>query len=92
MLTNNACITLYHKVYDPALRGDTWKRTQFQGCNWYGCRAVTVGNNGLDAAGKQTNLYTCLLYTSLSYNQGGGAGRKYPPAADVSHADAEKSV
>lgn len=61
MLTNNACITLYHKVYDPALRGDTWKRTQFQGCNWYGCQAVTVGNNGLDAAGKQTNLYTVRI-------------------------------
>lgn len=61
MITNNTDITLYHRTYDPALRADTWQRTQFQGCNWYGCRAVTVGNNGLDAASKQTNLYTVRI-------------------------------
>lgn len=57
MLTNNTDITLYHKVYDPAQRADTWQRTQFKGCNWYGARAVTLGSSGLDAAGRQSDLY-----------------------------------
>lgn len=49
MLTN-ADITIYHKSYDPTTRLDKWEPTQYQGVNWYGEQAATVGSNGLNAA------------------------------------------
>ena len=49
MLTN-ADITIYHKTYDQATRLDRWNSTQYFQVNWYGKRAVSVGDTGLNTA------------------------------------------
>lgn len=49
MLTN-ADITIYYRTYDKKTRLDKWNFTQYQGVNWYGKQAVSVGDSGLSAA------------------------------------------
>ena len=49
MITNADC-TIYHKTYNPATRLDDWKAFRYQGVNWYGKQAVSVGDSGLNTA------------------------------------------
>ena len=49
MITNADC-TIYHKTYNPATRLDEWKAFRYQGVNWYGKQAVSVGDSGLNTA------------------------------------------
>ena len=49
-MTTNADCTIYHKIYNPATRLDEWEPSQYQGVNWYGKQAVSVGDSGLSTA------------------------------------------
>lgn len=55
----NADLTLYHKVYDPATRTDRWTRAQHKGVSWHGGQNVTVLQDGL----KTADVYTVRIYT-----------------------------
>lgn len=55
----NADLTLYHRVYDPALRADRWTVTQYPGVSWHGGQAATVLQDGL----KTADVYTARIYT-----------------------------